>query len=144
MKSASQLELLRPHITERIAGLVCGRLLDGIKFFRNGVIASEFTRREVKLALLLVKIANPDEFYIAACFDDDARDFVAKYKARGSRSTPAHHMLVTTANIGRNYFKDNPVLAFPVAKGEFWIVDRLYFDLTGFDISDAVILTHSL
>jgi len=61
MKSASQLELLRPHITERIAGLVCGRLLDGIKFFRNGVIASEFTRREVKLALLLVKIANPDE-----------------------------------------------------------------------------------
>jgi len=36
------------------------------------------------------------------------------------------------------------VLAFPVADCELWIIDWLNFNLTGFDIGDALILTHNI
>ena len=69
---------------------------------------------------------------------------MAKYQPRGSRCTAADHMLVATTDISRNNFKDNAVLAFPVADCEFGIIDWLNFNLTGFDISDALILTHNI
>ena len=41
--------------------LVRGRLLEGAKFFDHGSLRPEFGRSEVKLSLLLIKIANPGE-----------------------------------------------------------------------------------
>jgi len=59
--AAAELEILRPFITDRIQSLVRSRLLDGERFFENHVLRPCFIRPEVKLALLLVRIANPDE-----------------------------------------------------------------------------------
>jgi hypothetical protein len=85
-----------------------------------------------------------DEFHITPRFYYQARDFMAEYQARGSRGSSADHVLVAATNIGRNNFKDNAVLAFPVADCELGIIDGLNFNLTGFDIGDAVILTHNI
>lgn len=68
MSSASvngQYDALRPFITDRVEKLVRGRLLEGLKFFGTTALRSGFKRDEVKLALLLVKIANPKEFLTA-------------------------------------------------------------------------------
>ncbi|HWL51724.1 MAG TPA: hypothetical protein VNQ90_04775 [Chthoniobacteraceae bacterium] len=59
--SAAQYEVLQPYITDRVRELVRGRLLEGVKFFDKRALRSEYTRSEVKLVLLLVKIANPTE-----------------------------------------------------------------------------------
>lgn len=56
-----QFEILRPFITDRVQELVRGRLLEGMKFFDGHTLRSEFTRAEAKLALLLVRMANPTE-----------------------------------------------------------------------------------
>ena len=55
-------EVLRPFVTERILSLTRGRLFEGLKFFERGTLRHEFGRGEVKLALLLVRIANSDEY----------------------------------------------------------------------------------
>jgi len=57
----AQYEVLRPFVTERILSLTRGRLLEGVKFFNGNSLHHEYSRSEVKLALLLVKIGNPDE-----------------------------------------------------------------------------------
>lgn len=57
----AQYEVLRPYITPRITDLVRGRLLEGVRFFDKRSLRSGYTRSEAKLALLLVKIANPAE-----------------------------------------------------------------------------------
>ena len=57
-----QYEVLRPFITGRVQKLVRGRLLKGLKFFDTNALRHGLKRDEVKLALLLVKIANPREF----------------------------------------------------------------------------------
>lgn len=59
--SDAQYAVLRPFITDRINDLVRGRLLQGVKFFGTTALRSGFDRSEVKLALLLVRIANPKE-----------------------------------------------------------------------------------
>lgn len=59
--SNGQYESLRPFITDRVQGLVRERLLEGIKFFDGHTLRPEYTRAEVKLTILLVRIANPKE-----------------------------------------------------------------------------------
>jgi len=61
----AQYEVLRPFVTERILSLTRGRLFEGLKFFERGTLRHEFGRGEVKLALLLVRIANSDEYLTA-------------------------------------------------------------------------------
>lgn len=65
MSTSAQLEVLRPFVNDRVSSLVRGRLLDGLKFFRDGVLLPEYGRSEVKLALLLVQIANERENFTA-------------------------------------------------------------------------------
>jgi len=69
---------------------------------------------------------------------------MTEYEARRSGCTSADHVLVAATNIGTNNFKDNAMFAFSVADCEFGIIDWLYFNLTGFNIGDAVILTHTI
>lgn len=59
--SESQYEVLKPYVNDRILSLVRGRLFDGVKFFDERTLRPEYSRAEVKLALLLVRIANPSE-----------------------------------------------------------------------------------
>lgn len=59
--NAERMEILRPYVTKRIQNLVGARLLDGQKFFRAGSRIREYSRREIKLVLLMVTIANPRE-----------------------------------------------------------------------------------
>lgn len=59
--NASQLEILRPFITPKVKKIVKERLLHGLKFFEAGTIKKEFTRADIKLSLLLIRIANPKE-----------------------------------------------------------------------------------
>ncbi len=61
MKQNSQLDLLLPLASQKVRELMRDRLLHGLKFFDSHTLRSEFSRDEVKLALLLVKIANPAE-----------------------------------------------------------------------------------
>ena len=58
---SAPLEILRPFVTARHTDLVRQRLLEGLKFFEAGVLRPEFSRAEVKLTLLLVRLANPTE-----------------------------------------------------------------------------------
>ena len=60
--ASAQFEVLRPFINDRIIALVRARLLDGERFFDSShALRPEYNRSEVKLALLLIRIANPDE-----------------------------------------------------------------------------------
>lgn len=59
----AQYEILRPFITDRVRELVRGRLLQGLKFFDTHTLRPEYARDEVKLALLLVRMANPREVF---------------------------------------------------------------------------------
>jgi hypothetical protein len=61
MSASPQFEVLRPFITERVQALVRERLLDGKLFFKNHSLLPGYSRPEVKMALLLVRIANPSE-----------------------------------------------------------------------------------
>ncbi len=58
-----QYEVPRPFVTDPVRKLVRGRLLEGaLKFVDTSTLRPGLKRDEVKLALLLVKIANPKEF----------------------------------------------------------------------------------
>jgi hypothetical protein len=49
-------------------------------------------------------------------------------------------VLVGAADVGRNYFENYTVIDFlPCWIAESWKVDRLNFDLAGFDIRDSTI-----
>lgn len=56
-----QLEILRPLVTDRVRVLVRKRLLHGLKFFDAHTLRPQFKKADVKLVLLLVRIANPKE-----------------------------------------------------------------------------------
>lgn len=56
-----QLEVLGPLVTDRVRELVRDRLLHGLKFFDGHTLRPQFKKADVKLALLLVRIANPKE-----------------------------------------------------------------------------------
>lgn len=66
MPDSAQYSVLLPLVNERIQSLVRGRLLEGLKFFDKNTLRHEYSRSEAKLALLIVKIANPDEQFTAA------------------------------------------------------------------------------
>lgn len=59
--SESALAILTPFYTDRIRGLVHDRLFCGLKFFEAGALRTGYQRGEVKLVLLLVRLANPRE-----------------------------------------------------------------------------------
>ena len=63
MSFSAQYEVLKPYVNDRIASLVRGRLLEGVKFFEGHTLRPEFSRSEVKLALLMIRIANDKEFF---------------------------------------------------------------------------------
>ncbi|HWL51325.1 MAG TPA: hypothetical protein VNQ90_02760 [Chthoniobacteraceae bacterium] len=60
--------MLKPYITPRVQELVRGRLLEGLRFFDKRVLRPEYSRAEVKLALLLIRIANPQETLVTEEF----------------------------------------------------------------------------
>jgi hypothetical protein len=62
---SDQLEILIRFSNDRVMELVRGRLLEGRKFFQNKAMLPEYSRSEVKLALLLVRLANPKETFTA-------------------------------------------------------------------------------
>lgn len=64
MRSAAY-QILRELATETTMELVKLRLLFGLKFFDNHCLKDSFARSEVKLVLLLVQLANPDEVFSA-------------------------------------------------------------------------------
>ena len=90
-------------------------------------------------------IADPQEFDVAAFFDDFARDFVTENQpGRCSRAT-AHHVLIAAANIGRHNFEDDRMFGFPFFVGvdQFGIRNALYFDFAWPDVGHAAIVCHS-
>lgn len=58
---SEQLEILRPFVTDRVRVLVRKRLLHGLKFFDAHTLRPQFKKADIKLALLIVRIANPKE-----------------------------------------------------------------------------------
>lgn len=60
-----QLEVLRPYVTAKIKAIVRRRLFEGMKFFEGHTFKSQYTRGEVKLALIISRIGNPEEPFSA-------------------------------------------------------------------------------
>lgn len=58
----TRIDLLQPLVNDRIQELFKARLLEGFKFFEGHSLAPGCTRSEAKLVILLVKIANPEEY----------------------------------------------------------------------------------
>ena len=56
-----QFEVLNRIATDYVWKLVRGRMLEGMRFFKNHTLLPEFEEGDVKLALLLVVIGHPDE-----------------------------------------------------------------------------------
>jgi hypothetical protein len=56
-----QLELLKPYITAEVQELVRYRLLEGGRFSVQRRLLPEYKASDVKLVLLLVRLANPAE-----------------------------------------------------------------------------------
>lgn len=56
-----QLEILTSFITPDIKKIVKNRLFNGLKFFDGHTFKSPHSKGDAKLALLLVRIANPEE-----------------------------------------------------------------------------------
>jgi len=60
-----QYQVLQPFVTAGVTALVRSRLLEGGRFFDGHRLKPGLKRADVKLALLLVKIANPHEILTA-------------------------------------------------------------------------------
>ena len=83
-----------------------------------------------------------NKFYVAARLNDFAGDLMTQHESFGSSGSPAYHVLVATADISRNNFKDNPVVTRTVAQGEFGKIDALYFNHAGFDVRHSSVVCH--
>jgi hypothetical protein len=69
---------------------------------------------------------------------------VPKHQTCRGGCTASYHVLIAAANISGHYFKYNTMMALPVANGQFWIIYFAYFNLTGLDIRNTVVLTHNI
>ena len=58
----TEYDVLCPFVTDRVLELVRCRLLEGSRFFEHHALKPEFSKSETKLALLLVRVANPKEY----------------------------------------------------------------------------------
>jgi hypothetical protein len=88
-------------------------------------------------------IADLEHLDIDALLDDLAGDLVAENKPRHRRGAAAHHMLVRSADIGRDHLQDHAMLdPAPVGGLELRIIDVMDFDLAGSHIDDATVLAH--
>jgi len=63
----SQFEILKQFATKHVLKLAKSRLLEGTRFFQNHKLLPAYKRADVKLALLLVLVAQPDA---AICADE--------------------------------------------------------------------------
>ncbi len=98
------------------------------------------------------EVADLDCFHIAADFDDFAGDFVAEDEAFGGGGAAAHHVLVATADIGRDDFEDDAVRALAshaggidaraVSQGEGREVDIDDLHFSGSGVDDCSVLGH--
>lgn len=61
--TGAQWEILRPFVDDATMALVRARLLGGLKFFADKTLLPMYTREQVKLVLLVVRIANPAEYF---------------------------------------------------------------------------------
>jgi len=59
--NGAQWEILRSLASDAVMCMAHNRLLHGLKFFDGTKLMDAYTRADVKLALLIVRIANPTE-----------------------------------------------------------------------------------
>src|SRR5581483_5085386 len=85
------------------------------------------------------EVAHFDELHVTAGLDDFAGDLVAEDESLRRSGAASDHVLIATADIGGNNFQNDAMLAFPRAKRECRIVDRLDFYCSRSDIGDPAI-----
>jgi hypothetical protein len=70
---------------------------------------------------------------------------MAQYQAGERRSSSTHHVLVGTADIGRNHLENDAVADFPALRiFQLGKIDRLHLDSPGPDVYDAMIVRHGI
>ncbi len=82
--NGAQWEILRPLADDETMAMVRERLLGGLKFFEGNKLIEKYTRASAKLALLMVRIANPTEEFTEnekALMNSPARNRQEKVKA---------------------------------------------------------------
>jgi len=79
-----------------------------------------------------------------AAYDDFTGNFVAQDYAGWKSSGLPQHVLITSANVGRDDAEDNAVIDSLTARcNKLRIVDALYFDLSWLHEGDATICRHN-
>ena len=92
------------------------------------------------------------ELHVRPGLDDLASDLVPENQVLWRGGVAAYHVLVTAADIGRQYLEDRAVRAlaagvgrinpWPVAKFEGRVVNGVHLDGTRFHICDGSVATH--
>src|SRR5262249_2564537 len=88
------------------------------------------------------QIAYSNEFHIASGFDDLTCNLMSQNQSFGRRRSAPHHVLIASADVGRNDLEDYSVLALPVSKGQFGEVDTLHFYQSHAHVGHAPITCH--
>jgi hypothetical protein len=88
------------------------------------------------------EVANIKELDIATLFNDLAGDLMTKNRSNRRRRAATHHVLITSADIGRNQLQDDRVFEFPAIVFHFWVVDIFDFDPACPYVCDTTIPCH--
>jgi hypothetical protein len=98
------------------------------------------------------QVADLDELDVRTHFCDLAEDLVAEDQVLRRGRAAAHHVLVAAADVRGDDLENHTVVelasdvsrvdARPVLQFELGVVDLLYLDLAGLDVSDASVACH--
>src|SRR5919204_86225 len=144
--------------TPRICSICCG---SGVSLVRSTVSHPKLSacfRRSLIMSPTITTAAPRNCAECAAAspagLDHLAGDLVAEDKARRRRRAAADHVLVRTADVGRNDPEDDAVLAlaadvslidpWSVLENELGVVDGLDLDLPGFDVGNSFVTWHHI
>src|SRR5690606_11724433 len=68
---------------------------------------------------------------------------MSEYHSRRSGGAATYHMLVASANIGRNDLQNYPMFTFSLTQSQLWIINFPNLYKAWFNISNSMILTHN-
>ena len=88
-------------------------------------------------------ITHIEELYIVAFLNHLAGDLMAEHEPRRRRCATPNHVLIRSADVGRDNLEDHGMVDFVTMRIlKFWVGDVLNLDYSWLDIDDTTVLAH--
>jgi hypothetical protein len=87
-------------------------------------------------------VPDIDELDVATGLDHLTRDLMTQYQPRRHSGASAHHVLIAAADVGRQNFQNNAVMALAGPQREFGKIDAMQLNQSRLDVNNASIPLH--